>query len=81
MPVGEKAHYEAFHEVMLADDDLAQLGEERANKSTSVLDGLVDGSDFSIHSIAKFTVPWTNPCGSAFNPGFGRGWRNPSQGR
>ena len=50
VPVGQQADDQAFDQVILADDDLADLAKKRAHKSAGPLHLFVNGADSSIHS-------------------------------
>ncbi len=49
MAVGEQADDQSFGQILLADDDFAEFGEQRLRKSTGFLDRFVDGVDSCVH--------------------------------
>jgi hypothetical protein len=58
--VGEQADDEAFGEIILADDDLAEFVEERPRERAGFLDRFVDGVDSCVHeSFPMLRDGWT----------------------
>jgi hypothetical protein len=64
MAIGEQANDEALDQVVLPDDDLADLGEERAGNCAGLLVFLVDGGDSGVLAACSVASRRANALGA-----------------